>query len=60
MAHFINDGFLIWITLADKYKDAVLKKNPNVFAELYQKAREMKEVKYTYYHGRCSKPQQKI
>ncbi len=60
MANFINDEILIWVTLSDKYKDAVLEKNPKVFEELYQKAREMNEVKYTYYHGRGSNPNQKI
>ncbi len=60
MATFINEDILIWVTLSDTYKDAVLEKNPKVFEELYQKAREMKEIKYTYYHGRCSKPKQKI
>ena len=52
--------FLIWVKLSDKYEEAVLKKNPKFFEELYQKAKELQEIKYTYYHGRCSKPQQKI
>ena len=42
------------------YFEVDLKKNPKFFEELCQKAKELQEVKYTYYHGRCSKPQQKI
>ena len=46
--------FLIWVKLSDKYEEAVLKKNPKFFEELYQKAKELQEVKYTYYHGKST------
>lgn len=60
MGLFMDNDYMIWVKLSKKYEEAVLKKNPQVFEELYLKAKEMAAVRYTFYHGRCSNPEQRI